>query len=171
MKRSLFTLLILTLLVSASCHRTNKYSDIEKLENELYKEDFVFDAKGREQSLTLIQAYLNFAEEHPTDTAAPHYLFKAADLSMSLGDALKAINLYNKIIFTYPEFDRNPQCLFLIAFIYENYLQNYGKAKEVYENFLKQYPNHDFADDAQISIQNLGKSPEELIREFEEKNR
>jgi hypothetical protein len=58
-----------------------------------------------------------------------------------------------------------------MGYIHENYFQELGKAKAIYEQFLQRYPDHDFADDAQISIENLGKSPEELIRIFEEKNR
>jgi len=37
------------------------------------------------------------------------------------------------------------------------------------EEFLEKYPDSDFADDARISLQNLGKSPEELIKELEER--
>ena len=170
MKKYSLLVFSLGLIILFSCSRSNKYAEIQKLESELYSENFVFDAEGKAKASTLVQAYLTFTEEHPQDTAAPIYLFKAADLSMNLGDASRAINLYNKVIYAYPDFEKNPQCLFLMAFIYENYLQNYGKAKEVYELFLQKYPDHEFADDAQMSLQNLGKSPEELIREFEAKN-
>jgi TolA-binding protein len=37
-----------------------------------------------------------------------------------------------------------------------------------YEAFLKKYPNDDFADDAQFLLKNLGKSPEEIIKGFEQ---
>jgi hypothetical protein len=36
--------------------------------------------------------------------------------------------------------------------------------------FIQTYPDNEFADDAAISIENMGKTPEELIREFEAKN-
>jgi len=36
-----------------------------------------------------------------------------------------------------------------------------------YELFLSEYPEHDFSDDAKLAIRNLGKTPEDLIREFE----
>lgn len=171
MNKQSLILLFISLAILLSCNRSNKYSEIQKLENELYSENFVFDAAGKAKASSLVQSYLDFTQKYPQDTAAPVYMFKAADLSMNLGDAAKAINLYNQVIYSYPEFEKNPQCLFLMAFIYENYLQNYGKAKEVYELFLQKYPDNEFADDAQMSLQNLGKSPEELIREFEAKNR
>jgi TolA-binding protein len=59
--------------------------------------------------------------------------------------------------------------MFLKAFVYEDQLHDLNKAKKYYEEFLEKYPDSDFADDARISLQNLGKSPEELIKEFEEK--
>jgi hypothetical protein len=42
------------------------------------------------------------------------------------------------------------------------------KAKAVYEQFLQEYPSdQDFADDASNALKLLGKSPEEIVREFE----
>jgi len=49
-------------------------------------------------------------------------------------------------------------------------LQNYDKATEIYEDFIAKYPESAFADDARISIDNMGKTPEELIQEFERRN-
>jgi TolA-binding protein len=143
---------------------------MEKLEGAVYSEDFVYDEKGLEQATELMELYIEKANSNPESEMAPDYLFKAAELAMNLGISQQALNLYNNVIYTYPDYEKAPECLFLLAFIYENTLQNYGKAKELYEMFLVKYPDHDFADDAQFSLQYLGKSPEELMREFEEKN-
>ncbi len=88
---------------------------------------------------------------------------------MNTNHSQEAINLYQRIINDYPEFRKAPECLFLKGYIYENYLNELDQAKVIYTEFIIKYPNNDFADDAQISIDNLGKSPEELIKEFEEK--
>ncbi len=58
--------------------------------------------------------------------------------------------------------------MFLKGYVYENDLRDLETAKKIYEEFLVKYPDDEFADDAEISIKNLGKSPEELIKEFEE---
>ena len=71
----------------------------------------------------------------------------------------------------YPDFDKTPQCLFLKGYIYENNLGDLDMAKSLYEEFLQKYPDDDFADDAEVSIKNLGKTPEQLIKEFEEKQK
>jgi hypothetical protein len=53
------------------------------------------------------------------------------------------------------------------AFTYENTLGNIGKANELYNKFLYKYPDHELADDARAAIKFLGKSAEEMVREFE----
>jgi TolA-binding protein len=56
----------------------------------------------------------------------------------------------------------------MIGFVQENDLNQLDKAKATYESFLAKYPNDpDFTDDAQNALKLLGKSPEEIIKEFE----
>ena len=70
-----------------------------------------------------------------------------------------------------PQHPKAPTALFMMGFIYENDLGDLNKAKETYQTFLNRYPNDpDYADDAQNALKFLGKSPEEIIREFEKKN-
>lgn len=146
-------------------------SKIKDLEKKIGAENFTLDEKGMQTADELIQAYISYAESHKDSPEAPDYLYSAADLSLNINKSKESLDLYNRIIYEYPDYAKTPECLFLVGYIYENYFQNYGKAKEIYEDFLNKYPNHDFADDAAISIQNMGKSPEELIRSFEEKNK
>ena len=70
----------------------------------------------------------------------------------------------------YPDYEKASECLFMKGFIYDNNLQDYEMAKKIYLEFLEKYPDDEFADDAQASIDNLGKSLEEIIQEFEMKN-
>jgi tetratricopeptide (TPR) repeat protein len=144
---------------------------IQAIEKKIGAEDFKLDEKGIQTANALIQAYLEFAENYKDSPEAPDYLYKAADLSLNINQSKQSLDLYNRIIYQYPDYKKVPECLFLMGYIYENYLQELGKAREIYEQFLAKYPNHDFADDARVSIENLGKSPEELIRSFEEKNK
>lgn len=171
-KTIIFPLVILMAILMVSCQEApqDPVLKIESLENELFSDDAVFNEEGRKKAGELVDLYTAYAEQHPQDPATPEYLFKAADITMNLFDPSKAINLYNKIIYKYPDYQKAPECLFLVAYIYENYLQNYGKAEEVYRMFIEKYPDNEFADDAELSIKNMGKTPEELIREFEESN-
>jgi TolA-binding protein len=169
----IFRLLIILALVTGiafSCSNDPK-SKIKSLENKMSSENFQLDANGLKTAADLVEAYLNYAEKFKDSPEAADYLYKAADLSLNINNSRQSLDLYNRIIYQYPDYKKAPECLFLMAYIYENYFQELGKAKKLYETFLAKYPDHDFADDAQVSIENLGKSPEELIRMFEEKNR
>ncbi len=98
-------------------------------------------------------------------------LFQAGDMAMNLNMPKEAVVLFDRIMENYPDFDKAPQCLFLKGYIYENNLGNLNVAKKIYEEFLEKYPDDEFADDAEVSIKNLGKTPEELIKEFEEQQK
>lgn len=97
-------------------------------------------------------------------------LLKAAGLAKTIGQPQKAIELYQKVAEGLPNHPKAPTALFMMGFVYENDLNNLDKAKAIYQDFLKKYPNDpDFTDDAQNSLKNLGKTPEELVKEFEQK--
>ncbi len=167
MKYCFFAFFIL-ILFSCTPSKEKLQEQITNAEAELFKNDkgtFVFEDK---LAVKTIEAYSAFVAAYPEDSLTPEYLFKKADLFRSLKDAGKSIETYNAIIEKYPDYKKAPYCLFLKGFIYENELNNTAKAKESYEAFLVKYPNHELADDVQFSLNNLGKSPEQLIREFEE---
>jgi hypothetical protein len=48
-------------------------------------------------------------------------------------------------------------------------MHNYNKAVDVYANFILKYPTSDLAEDAKYSIENMGKSPEEIFESFNHK--
>ena len=118
----------------------------------------------------LLSAYQNYASRYENDSLAPDYLYKAAGLAVGFNRGTQAIEIYETIINKYPEYKRVAECYFMEAFAYENVIGNIAKANEYYNKFLAKYPNHDLADDAQSAIRFLGKSPEEMVREFEQMN-
>lgn len=156
--------------ITLQCSNDPK-SKIKSLEKQIGSEKFTLDEKGIQLANELVKEYLDYANKYKNSPEAPDYMYSAADLSLNIGKSKEALDLYNQIIYKYPDYAKAPECLFLEGYIYENYFNEYGKAKEIYESFLQKYPNHDFADDARISIENMGKSPEELIKSFEEKNK
>jgi TolA-binding protein len=80
--------------------------------------------------------------------------------------------LYSKIADGLPQHKKAPTALFMIGFVQENDLGDISKAKTTYESFLQKYPNDpDFADDAQNAIKMLGKSPDDIIKEFEKQGK
>jgi len=164
-----FTFFILAGVILIACSNPQQ----EAAEQIIVLEDALFSEEGNmgnlDKAIELINQYISYADQFPEDSTSAEYLFKAADIGMNINKGELAIDLYNRIIQTYPSFRKAPECLFLKAYVYENNLGQLNKARVFYQEFIDKYPDNDFADDAEISIQNLGKSPEELIREFEEK--
>ena len=118
-----------------------------------------------------IDAYQRFATTFKNDTMAPWYLFKAADLSSSaLGMHQQGLAYYDIIITDYPKFPKYPETLFLAGFICQDKMQKGVEAKQYYDRLIKEFPKHEFVDDAQAMISFFGKSDEEIVREFEKRN-
>lgn len=171
MKKTITHLFLIgTVFIFASCSTSSPRDDARKEITELEETLFSDETRmiDRERATQLIDLYIAYADEFKDDQGAPMMLFKAGDMSMNMNKPRQAIQLFDRIMTEYPEFEKAPQCLFLKAFIYENDLKDLVAARRFYEEFLLKYPDDEFADDAVICIRNLGKSPEELIREFEE---
>lgn len=140
---------------------------IEQIENESFGQNGEFN---KTKALGLVNNYAIFADENPDDERSAAFLFKAGDISMGLENAELAISYFDKVIDNYPDYEKIPYCMFLKGFVYENNLNDLDKAREAYSEFIKEYPDHDMTEAAVFSLKNLGKSPEELIREFEDQN-
>jgi len=123
-------------------------------------------ALDKKSAMVLVTDYQSFAARFPKDSLAPEYLFKASDILMNLSRPQQTIFTFNEIIRKYPDFEKMPTCYFLRAFVYDDQLKDYKAAEKYYKEFLDKYPDSDFADDAQMLLRNLGKTPEELINEF-----
>jgi outer membrane protein assembly factor BamD (BamD/ComL family) len=126
---------------------------------------------NRELAEKELTAYVEFTEKFPEDSRSEEFLYKAAELANSMGKTPVALDYYHSFTEKYPQSKKAPYALFLQAFIYENQLKNLDKARELYTSFLTSYPDHELAKDARFSLDNLGKTEEELIKMFEEKNK
>ena len=169
LKSLIYSLLASMIVLSCSSPQAKKKEAIKTLEDELFAdENKMID---RDKASELVKVYVSFADEFPNDKDTPDYLFKAGDMSMNLSMPQNAIQVFDRILKDYPDFEKAPQCLFLKGYVYENEIGDLNAAKKIYQDFIAKYPNDEFADDAAVSIKNLGKSPEELIKEFETKSK
>jgi len=110
-----------------------------------------------------------FALLKPQDGLSPDYLHKAGETARAIRAFPRAVDIYDRIYTQYPTYEKAAQALFLKAFTYDNDLGDKATAKGLYEEFLKKFPNDDFADDTQFLLSNLGKNDEEIIKSFGEK--
>jgi TolA-binding protein len=104
---------------------------------------------------------------------APKALFECAKLYQgqvlkNLGSKeslVKSVQVYKSIFEKYPNYMEAGNSLFMAGFILANDLQDFDSAKETYELYLEKYPNGQLADDARVELENLGKTPEEILLE------
>ena len=161
-----FPLFLITLLFLSGCQSPEQKAidEIDTLEKEIFSDEGMLDRNRVDE---LINIYVEYADQFKEDTLSPEYLFKAGDIAMNTNRSHQAIRYYSRIIDEYPEYRKVPEALFLKGYVYENNLGRLDKAEEIYTEFLDKYPDNDFADDAEVSLKYLGKSPEELIELFQ----
>lgn len=121
------------------------------------------------------EAVISFEElinDHPDSKLAPEALSQLASIyqnkqvkNLSEEENLeKAIELFKKLHDNYPSSEYAPSGLFMAGFISANELHNYEAATLIYQQFLKEYPNNELASSAQAELDNMGLSPEEILK-------
>ena len=167
MHKKVIITIILTSAILAACtsSRDKSIDRINSLESRIYSEKAV--AFNKTSSDSLLKMYEDYIVQFPSDSLAPVYLFRAANLTMTAGDGNKAISLLDQFIQKYPGHPKAPVCLFFKAFVYENLLRNLPMARENYLLYIEKFPDGEFVKDANMSVRNLGKTPEQMIMEFE----
>lgn len=120
-----------------------------------------------------ITNYNNIIKKFPESKFAPEALFEMAKMyqgqiikNITPQESLKkAVNYYKEIYSKYPDSPKAESSIFMAAFILANELQDIEAARKTYNLYIKKYPQGELVKDAKIELQNLGKSPEEVLRE------
>ena len=162
MKTTYFLGLLLAIgLWSCGNEQQNTLDALDAMLNELTDEE-----TGRikqKEAVLYIDAIQDFVTNYPTAEESPQQLYKAAEVARSIRDYAKALAIYAQIEQDFPQYEKAPKALFMQAFTYGEDLNDEAKAKELYEAFIAKYPNDDFVDDAQILIETMGKTDEEIF--------
>jgi len=126
--------------------------------------------------------YIDKAEEfenaYPEDPMSAELLYKAGLVAMTVAKASnnnaetelyaqKALSIFDDIQKVYPEFNGIKHCILNKGIIYDDILHDYRNAEAVYKAFIARYPSDTMAINIESYLQHLGKSPEEIIAEFE----
>ena len=76
----------------------------------------------------------------------------------------KAVKLYRQVYDEYPSSSQAPTSLFMAGFILANELNKLHPAEMTYKLFLEKFPNHELSSSAKEELNNLGLSPEEILK-------
>ncbi|MBR1644174.1 MAG: tetratricopeptide repeat protein [Bacteroidales bacterium] len=160
--RTAIFLLCLICLVATACgpSRDKELDTINRYEDSLVQQGLILnDALGKE----MLRLYVQFANDFPTDSMSPLYLYRASDIASSLSMYDESLQYLNRIIDEYPEFEEASTCLFLKANVFENCMM-LDSATQAYNDFLASFPDHPLAESARIALQYVGLSDEEMFR-------
>ena len=141
-------------------------NQIKKLETEMHQSAELNSVTGN----LAIKAYSDYVLFFPNDSIAPDYLFKAAEIATATQQYKQALIYYQNITSKYPAYKLIQESLYLQGYLLDNFLNDDVKAKVIYEEVIQKYPASTYSNDAKSAIKNLGKSDEELIKEFKKKN-
>jgi tetratricopeptide (TPR) repeat protein len=149
----------LFLLAACSPDREKQIAAIEKHESELSMLDVSVD---EEKAHEMIGLYRQFVSDFPDDSLAPVYLMRVADISITLGETEQAVNVLDSIINIYPGFEDVPFCLFQKGYAYDA-SEQFDQARQCYQEFVDEYPDHYMAADTRKMLPYIGLSPEEMF--------
>jgi peptidyl-prolyl cis-trans isomerase C len=107
-----------------------------------------FDELLERYDVTVYEETL-FSERPPQESAAE--LYDKAEVA----PPPTAINLYRDILEYYPESDEAPKAQFMIGFLYSDKLKNYDEAEEAFRAYLENWPDGEFADDAEYMLEHM----------------
>lgn len=170
MKTKSFLLMpfLMAMIFSIACNRETLSGKIQRLEKQMLDDEgFLVKEVGEE----LITYYITFAEENLDNKQSPEYLFKAVNISVNMDNPQRTIEIADKLIKNFPQYDNTPMAMFIKGFVYETQFNDIDEARKIYHLFIDTYPDDEMVDDAKAAIENLGLTPEELIKKFEEKNK
>ncbi len=156
------------LLQACSTKEEKDYSAIKAIEKQLYAKQTIEDLTLAKELIKLSDAY---AKEYKNDPKTAEILYKSAEVCSGIGQYEHAIRTFQQVYLAYPKFNKAAESMFLCGFIYETNLNNIQQASYYYKEFILKYPQHALAKDAQACLDNLGKTPEELVKEFQQKEK
>ncbi|MEI6816328.1 MAG: tetratricopeptide repeat protein [Bacteroidota bacterium] len=160
---------IISMLVACMSPEQKSLERLKKMEIAVSKDTAKNPDKAKIHDLMM--GYKNFADSFPKNDSIPEYLFRAGKLASGLNYTMDALHCYKQVYEKFPTSKRAPFSLFMIGFIYENQIRHPELAKKTYEEFMAKFPTHELAKDVKFSLDHLGKSDEELIKEFEAKQK
>ncbi|MBL7932370.1 MAG: tetratricopeptide repeat protein [Bacteroidia bacterium] len=120
-----------------------------------------------------IEAFTDFAFYCHSDSMSPIYLIKTAQVARAINSIPQAKMALDRCVETYLNSPHRPAALFLLAQLYDEpgYLNDDNEARRLYNQIINEYPKSDWAQSAKGALNFIGKSDEDILKEFEKKNK
>lgn len=120
-----------------------------------------------------IKDFTNFSYYCHSDSLAPIFLIKTAQVAKSINNIPQAKLVLDKCLEDYPKFKDRPAALFLLAQLYDEpgYLNDEQQAKKLYQNIISEFPSSEWAESAKGAIRFIGKTDEQIMQEILKKKK
>ena len=105
-----------------------------------------------------------FLTRYPQHLRSDEALRNLAMIARQDGDMEGAIGYYERLIADYPNSKYGDEAQFMIAFIYEEHLQDQERARQAYQRVIERYPESDLAASARRLLPHVGRNPEEWVK-------
>jgi tetratricopeptide (TPR) repeat protein len=161
-EKSVFLLIAVIVMASCSSRYEKLTEEIKQLEEKVRNQPIPDKVDGGK----LMNLYIDFADAFPEDSLTPNVLFNASRLSLALNDPNRSLEILHRLISDYEDSNPIPDAYVFTGFIYETVKVDIDSARYWYELFLKDFPNHAMYEDVRASLNNLGKTPDEIVAEF-----
>jgi outer membrane protein assembly factor BamD (BamD/ComL family) len=163
LKKSIGIIIAAAVMIACQSPKSKLNKEIMLLENETSKG---YDVEKIEKLSSLYREYI---DKFPQDSMVIEYLFKSGTVNTALKKGSEALLDFTTLIDKFPQSKYTAQAYYYKAFVYEDVIYDIEAAKTAYNDFIMRFPDHQLARDAALSMQYLGKSPEEIVASFEEK--
>lgn len=160
----IFTAAVMLVLIGCTQSLEEKIAELE--EKALSTNGVLLEDVGTQ----LVENYCLYAEQYPKTELSQQYLFKALDVAMNMKMAQKSLDISEKILTEYPDFEKCDLVAFMRGMIFDGMLHDTDSARAAYEEMIAKYPDSELVPSARNSIKLLGLSDEEIIRMFEAAN-
>lgn len=161
--------LLALIIVFASCNSAPtpeqkalaELDTIAKMEAIVFGDSLAPDQLGVAYDLATRMAL--FADSFPDHPKAGSMLFHSADLCQGLMQGQLSIKRFERFRKSFPNDSLVADALFMEGHVAEAVVKDTALARFKYNEFLSKYPNHPFAPGAKFSLENMGRTDDELI--------
>lgn len=158
--KKLFLLLLFSLLFSCTSDNGKKiYDEAIKYYNE----------KNYSQAFQKFQNVINeyssgeYREKSLMLIGNMYYMYQVPNIERNESNK-KAVEYFRLLYKEFPKSNDAPKALFLSGYILANHLQKLDEAKLAYQTLLEKFPNNELATAVKSELENLGKSPDEILQ-------
>jgi len=161
--KTIINILSLSVLLLTGCSNNKSAADLFNDGEKFLNESKIPEA---------VNSYETLISEYPDENLAPDATARLASIYQNkqvknipeTQSLQKSAELFRSIYEKYPQSQQAPMGLFMAGFVEANELHNFNAATDTYNLFLKTYPDHELATSAKEELDNMGLTPEEILR-------